>query len=591
MSRSRSHKLRLRRKIRFHRKQVETASSQTDKYFFRRLDRLVPVRRFVAAWMVLIVVLIGCSVVQISSLSQYYQELRPASGGVYTEGVLGAFTNANPLYATSTADRSVSKLLFSGLLQYNQENKLVGDLAESWQSDARGQTYTVTLRPDLRWSDGKPLTSADVLFTYGVIQNPDARSPLFESWQGVKVEAKDARTVTFTLANPLASFSQSLTNGIIPRHVLKDVPMVDMRSMAFNTNNPVGSGPFMWQSLSVQGGSDITTREERIMLDANSNYYSGRPNLDTFIIRTFRNEDQMLKRYNQHELNAMTGLTGQPEKSAEEMQLYNFPQTATMTTFFKTTSGVLADKTVRQAIVRATDTTTIRKNLPYPAKSADSPLLKGMLGYDATLTQLPFDIAAASKQLDEAGWVMSPGKSIREKDGQKLEFALFAESGNEAARVTRNLQQQWQKIGVNAKVELQTSADFQVTLAEHSYDALLRGISIGSDPDVFVYWHSTQADILSSGRLNFSEYKSSVADEALGSARTRSDGSLRTAKYKPFLTAWRDDAPAVSLYQPRVLYIVRDTVYGLEEHPVVAASDRYANVNEWMVRLVKTTVD
>ncbi len=591
MSSSRSHKLRLRRKIRLHRKQVEAASSQTDKYFFRRLDRLVHVRRFVSAWMILVVVMIGCLVVQMSALSQYYQKLQPAPGGVYTEGVIGSFTNANPLYATSTADSTVAKLLFSGLLKYDKNGKLTGDLAEKWESDSRGQVYTVQLRPDLRWSDGKPLTSADVLFTYAVIQNPDAASPLYQSWQGVKVEAKDARTVTFTLDNPLASFPQALTNGLIPRHVLKGIPMVDMRSASFNTNKPVGSGPFMWQNLTVHGGAETTDREERIMLEANNNYYSGRPNLDTFIIRTFRNEQQMLQRYNSHELNAMTGLTDVPEGITEQYEAYNLPQTAIVTTFFKTTSGVLADKAVRQAITKATDTNAIRKSLSYPAKSANSPLLKGMPGYDASLAQLPYDTSAASKQLEEAGWVLPAGKTTREKAEQKLEFTLFAESSGEAARVTRMLQQQWQKVGVGVKVELQASTDFQVTLAEHSYDALLRGVSIGVDPDVFVYWHSTQADVLSSGRLNFSEYKSSAVDEALGSARTRTDPALRAAKYKPFLAAWREDAPAVSLYQPRVLYVVRDTVYGLDEHVVVAASDRYANVNEWMVRLVKTTVD
>lgn len=585
----RAHRLRFRRKMRLHRRQVETAGQQTDQYVFRRLDRLTNVRRFVFAWIGLMVVIIGCSVIQISSLGKYYQELRPAAGGTYTEGVVGAFTNANPVYATSTADRTASKLLFSGLLKYDQNNHLVGDLAEKWQADARGKVYTVSLRPNLSWSDGRPLTVDDILFTYSVIQNPDAGSPFYASWQGVKVEAKDARTITFTLSNPLASFPYSLTNGIVPKHKLDTVPMGDMRSTAFNTNNPVGAGPFRWQSLSVDGVNDM--REERIILEANDRYYRGRPKLDTFIIRTFRTEEQMIERYNNHELNAMTGLNNQSASISEQAQAYNFPQTAAMMTFFKTTQGVLADKAVRQALVKGTDAKTIRKDLSYAAKPVDSPLLRGQLGYEPTLAQFGYEPEAAKKQLDEAGWVASSSGAVREKSGQKLEFTLYAESSGEAARVTQLLQQQWRKIGVNAKVELQSSNDFQVTLSEHSYDALLRGISIGNDPDVFVYWHSSQADVLSSGRLNFSEYKSNLADEALESARTRVDQNLRIAKYKPFLSTWRDDAPAVGLYQPRVLYITRDQVYGLHEHPVTAASDRYANVDEWMVRLVKTTVD
>ena len=585
----RAHRLRFRRKMRMHRRQVETAGQQTDQFVFRRLERLVNVRRFVFAWIGLVVIIIGCSVIQISSLSKYYQDLRPAPGGTYTEGVVGAFTNANPVYATSTADRTIAKLLFGGLLKYDENNQLVGDLAEKWAPDARGRVYTVTLRPDLKWSDGRPLTAEDVLFTYGVIQNPDAGSPLYASWQGVKVEAKDSRTIVFTLSNALASFPYSLTNGIVPKHKLEAVPMGDMRSTSFNTNQPVGSGPFRWQNLTVDGTGE--TREEKITLEANNLYYAGKPKLDTFIVRTFRTEPQIIAHYNKHELNGMIGITNQDQSISEQMQLYSFPQTAAMMTFFKTTEGVLSDKAVRQALVRATDTKAIRNTLPYAAKPVNAPLLKGQLGYEKSLAQFGYDPAQAEKQLTDAGWVATQPGQIREKEGKKLEFTLYAESSREAARTTQLLQQQWRKVGVNAKVELQNSNDFQVTLSQHSYDALLRGISIGNDPDVFVYWHSTQADVLASSRLNFSEYKSNVVDEAIESARTRLDPNLRIAKYKPFLSAWRDDAPAVGLYQPRVLYITRNTVYGLHDHTVVSASDRFANVNEWQIRLVKTTVD
>ncbi len=585
----RAHRLRFRRKVRMHKRQVETAGNQTDRYVFRRLERLQKVRRFVVAWIGLVVVMIGCSVIQISSLSSYYQELRPAPGGAYAEGVIGSFTNANPIYATATADRTVSKLLFSGLLKYDQNNRLVGDLAETWQTDSRGKVYTVKLRPDLRWSDGRTLTTDDIIFTYSTIQNPDAGSVLYTSWQGVKVEAKDSRTIVFTLSNPLASFPHSLTNGIIPKHILETVPMGDMRSVSFNTNHPVGTGPFQWQNLSVSGTN--TTREERITLEANDNYYRGAPKLDTFIVHTFRDSSQMISAYNKHELNAMVGLESETQNMGDNSQIYNFPQTAAMMTFFKTTEGILADKTVRQALVRATDTRALRNKLFYPARPVDAPFLKNQLGYDKSLIQFGYDPIVAAKQLNDAGWVVARPGAVREKSGQKLEFTLYAEHTPETARITRELQKQWRAIGANVKIALQTDSEFQVTLSDHSYDVLLRGISIGNDPDVFVYWHSSQADVLSNNRLNFSEYKSQVVDEALESARTRTDSKLRIAKYKPFLSAWRDDAPALALYQPGVLYITRDAVYGLHEHTVVSASDRFANVDEWQVRLVKTTVD
>lgn len=585
---SRARRLRMRRQIRMHKHQLEDVGASADQHFFRRLDNLTTVRRFVSMWVALIVVLIGGSVVQIYALSGYYQQLMPAPGGMYSEGVLGAFTNANPIYASSAADRAVSRLVFAGLLTYDTKNTLVGDLAESWQADARGQTYTVKLRPNLRWHDGRPLTAQDVVFTYTVIQNPDARSPLNASWQGITVKATDPRTVTFTLGGPLASFPHSLTTGIIPQHILANVPMADMRSVPFNTAKPIGAGPFKWQDLEVSGGTP-ETRQERIMLSAFEDYRGGRAKLDNFSVHVFRSPDRMIESYKKHELQAMAGLTSEPE--LQEKNVYVFPQTAAMMTFFRSSEGILAEKPVRQALVQAVDTDKVRAQLSYAARAVTQPILNGRLGYDEASGQLGYDPQAAAKLLNDTGWVQPKPGAVREKDGAKLEFTLFAESNHETARVSRTLQQQWRDIGVNARVELQDASEFQATLSQHSYDALLRGISIGPDPDVFVYWHSSQADLLAKGRLNYSEYKSSAADSALEQARTRIDPTLRAAKFKPFLAAWRDEAPALGLYEPSFLYITRQPVYGLEAHPINTAADRFANVEDWMVRQVKTTVD
>src|SRR5262249_17445050 len=156
-----------------------------------------------------------------------------------TEGIAGNFTTANPLYAVSDVDTSVSRLIFASLLTYDKDDRLTGDLAESWHADSTGKIYTVRLRPRLKWHDDVALTSADVVFTYQMIQTSDAQSPLYSSWRGVAVTAPDARTVVFKLPNPLSSFPTGLTNGIIPRHVLQRVDPADLRSATFNTTEPI----------------------------------------------------------------------------------------------------------------------------------------------------------------------------------------------------------------------------------------------------------------------------------------------------------------------------------------------------------------
>jgi len=174
---------------------------------------------------------------------------------------------------------------------------------------------------------------------------------------------------------------------------------------------------------------------------------------------------------------------------------------------------------------------------------------------------------------------------VRSKDGVRVMFQLTTQEGGEYDRLARELQQQWRAMGVEVEiVTVPDGATFQSTLADHSYDALLYGISIGPDPDVFVYWHSSQADVLAPVRLNFSEYKSGQADTALDAGRTRADPALRAIKYIPFLQAWQADAPAFGLYQPRVLYITRQPVFGLTEHTINTDSGRLTNVHNWMIR-------
>ena len=588
--RQRAMKLRFRRHLRLQKRQVEELGAQAEQRleddFFKRLERLGVVRRFVSSWLLLVILLIGIVVAQVRGLSGYYQVLTAAPGGTYTEGVLGAFTNANPVYATDIADTTVSELVFAGLLTLNQNNQLTGELAESWTVDAAGTTYTVKLRSNLTWHDGKPLTAADVVFTYQIIQNPDAQSPLFNGWNGIVVSSPASDTVVFKLPNPLASFPYSLMTGIVPQHILGSVPMANMRSVSFNSTQPVGAGPFQWQAIELSEGS-ADTRQEKIALKAFDGYYAGKPKLNGFVVRTFRSAEELVKGFQEQEVTGIAGLTQVPDSLKDSgVSVYNLPMTAAVMSFFRTQHGHLASAKVRQALVAASNTPAIIGSLQYPTKPVRQPLLRGQLAYDAKYNQAAHDPAAAARLLDEEGWVLGPN-GLRVKNGAPLTVKLYFLDNPEYSSVAALLAEQWRAVGVDARLMSQTEADFQGVLSspsDYDYDALLYGISVGIDPDVYVYWHSSQTDPRSSTRLNFSEYKSSAADLALEAGRTRLDPQLRTIKYQPFLQAWQADAPALGLYQPRFLYLTHGRVHGLEEKPINSDVGRLYNVHNWMIR-------
>jgi len=569
---------------------AEAAGKQFDSNLIGRMDRLVRVRRFTFGWLALVILLTLSTVIQTLALSGYYQTSQPAPGGIYNEGMVGTYTNANPIYATGSVDQAVSRLIFAGLFKYNDQNQLTGDLASGYTVDATGRHYVVKLRPGLTWQDGQPLTAQDVAFTYRLIQNPNVGSPLLQSWQNIAITAPNPLTIDFTLPNPFAAFPYNLLTGILPEHILKNVPATELRSSNFNTIEPVGAGPFAWQAIQASTGTDPSTALSLIALKPFAHYAGGAPKLGGFVLHVFGGEDAMVQAFQDRDINAMAGLDSVPAAVSRDTDanIVNFNSTAAMMTFFKTDDGVLADTDVRQALVQGANTTAISNQLGYVTLPVNEPLLIGQLGYNPQYKQAGYNPTAANALLSSDGWVLG-SNGVRSKAGQQLAFSLYAQDTPENSQTVQMLVKDWAALGVQVTPVLQSLTDFQSTLAFHSYDALLYGISIGVDPDVFPYWDSSQADVRSTSQLNFSEYKSSVADASLEAGRTRLDPALRVIKYQPFLKAWQTDAPALGLYQPRILYISRGPVYGLTNHTLNTDSDRYNSVTNWEIRSVKVT--
>lgn len=587
-------RLRFRRRLRKGQQQVEDlgqqAEQQLEQNLYKRFGRLAPVKRFVAAWLGLMVLLIGLVLTQNLALSHYYQTVKTIPGGVYSEGVRGRFTNASPLFATSDADATVSRLLFAGLFRFNETGELVGDLAQGYTVDATGTTYTVQLKSGLQWHDGKPLTSADVVFTYQIIQNPDTLSPLLASWEGITVTAPNPQTVVFKLPGVLASFPYTMTNGIVPKHILANIPAADLRSADFNTVHPIGAGPFAWEAIEVKGNGDPRDAQQQIGLKAFEQYNAGSPKLQKFIVGIYANDAQLLEAFKKGELTALEGVSDIPSNvtDKESVVQHNLLLRAANMVFFKTSEGILSEQPVRKALVQASNVPAIVDKLDYATRTVQEPLLQGQLAYDSAYVQPAFNAQAARTTLDTAGWRVAKS-GARQKDRKTLGFVLSAANTKESRLVAEQLRRQWAAVGVKVDIQFLDANEFQNAIKYHNYEAILNGISIGVDPDVFVYWDSSQADIRSNNRLNLSEYKNATADAALEAGRTRLDPSLRTIKYKPFLQAWQQDLPALGLYQPRILYITNGAVAGLQDQAINTATDRFNNVHNWQIREARVT--
>jgi peptide/nickel transport system substrate-binding protein len=585
-------KLKARRLLRKQRRKAEEVSEQADqninKLVFKRFDRLVNVRRFISVWIALVLLLGFGALWQVRALDKYYLETTPVAGGVYREGIIGSFTNANPLFATSSVDTSVSKLVFSGLFKVSPLGEVVGDLATSYEVNDRGSVYTVKLKENVYWHDGEKFDAEDVVYTYSAIQNPATRSPLRSSWSGVQVTLTDSYTVVFTLPNPFSSFPYALVNGIVPSHILSGVENEDLRSSKFNTIESIGTGAFKLSAIEVSG-VQREERQERIALTRNDGYFGDLPGINSVVIRTYNDEESMILDFKDKVIQSMVGLTSISDKLLDEetVKLQQAPLTSSVMLFFNNSNEFLKDKILRQALTYATNTSALRSSIGYSPVPADSPFLKNQFAYNEEITQLPYDSEAAKAKFEEAGWLVGED-GIRQKDGKKLRLRLVSQSLSEYSAITQKLQEEWGKLGVSIDAILQPEEDIQSNaLARHDYDIFLYGISIGYDPDVFAYWHSSQTDPNSSS-LNLSEYKNEIADEALEAGRTRIDETLRKVKYNPFLSQWREDAPAIAIYQPRFVMVTRGTFEGFHNAYMSTATDRYWSISNWKIRNSET---
>ncbi len=567
-------------------KRVRRASDVTlrhaRKFVVKRWSNIREVRLNVLIWSVAVGILIAATGLQVMWYQQGYRTSAVAVGGTYAEADLGPVDTLDPLFASSDAEQSLSHLLFSRLFTYDTSGHLKGDLATSMTIDSSNKIYTIKLRPDATWQDGYRLTAKDVVFTVGLLKNPTVRSTNPEDWSRISIKVIDDMTVQFTLPAVIAAFPHALTFPILPEHVLSQVEPNSLRENTFS-NAPVGSGPFklrLLQDVDVNNGLKI------VQLERNTNYYGGIAKVEFFQIHVYSTQDQILRALSNGEVNAAADLSSSDTKQVDikRYKISAMPVKSGVYALFNTTRGVLQDKIVRQAIQVGTNTNAIIKQLPAGTPHLDLPFINGQLTGDVPKAPV-FDIVSAKKLLGDDGWQLDKN-GHRVKDGQILKLSVVTIKDDDYERALETLAGQWRELGLQIDTVVIDPSDTsknaaRETLQSRDYDVLIYQLTIGADPDVYAYWHSSQANALG---LNLSNYSNGVADDALVSARTRLETGLRNAKYLTFSRQWLADAPAVGLYQSMAYYATtyNDQSYN-DKNVFVSRFDRYDDILYWSV--------
>lgn len=561
-------------------KHAEGATQRhASRFILRRIENVRLVMTEIMIWLAAIALLIAGLGIQYSWNSQGSKKDGAKSGGVYVEGVIGNISTLNPLLAASEPEQAVSRLLFSSLYNYDVTGALHTDLAES-MTVKDDKVYTIKLRNAV-WHDGKKLTAEDVVYTINLIKNPQVRSPLRVNWLDISARAIDDSTVEFMLPAVYAGFSHALTFPVIPKHILQSVSPSSMREADFSSN-PVGSGPFAVKRVQT---SESTSSTDVVRMEPNTKYYGAVSTLSRLELRAYGNESLLVKAVNSGEVSAASGLSLSAADNIKSKQYStkHWLLNKGVYLLMNNRSQTLQDARVRQALRYATDTSSIRATVGDNVARLDTPILQSQIAQK--LPAAPdYNLDKAKALLKEAGWTYSQGQ-WKGKDGRPLAVAVTTSSGrDEYKKIVDVLKQQWSKLGVDVQLrEIDTSSTttsfVQSVLQPRDYDALLYELELGADPDVFAYWHSSQA---SASGYNFANYSNRTVDNDLVGGRSRTNSALRAAKYIQFVNQWLNDAPAIGLYQSVGSYVLNNGASIVEPRGSLnTMNDRYADVTTW----------
>jgi len=511
----------------------------------------------------------------------YYKNLQvlPKNGGEFAEGLIGSPLYINPILAYNDVDLDLSQIIFSGLLKYNDNLELVPDLAEKYEISQDQKIYTFYLKKNIKWHDDKELTASDVVFTFQSIQNPEFKSPLHRSFQGVTVEKLDDYAIKFTLQQPYADFLNLLTTGIIPQHIWYDIPAINAKLAIYN-QKPIGSGPYKFKSLIKERSGLIRA----YTLEKNKNYYERLPYINKIVFKFYPDYETATSALINKEVQNLNFLPRDYLKKINKRQynLYNFPLVQYSALFFNPKNNeLLKDKKIKEALAYAIDKNKIIEDvLLSQGQIIDGPILPNFPGYNPDIKKYSYAPQTSLEILTNNGWTIE-GELLKKKD-QELKVTLTTVEQTENIKVANLIKEFWTSIGVN--VELQIVAKEKIendVITPRNYQILLYGEIIGYDPDLFPFWHSSQKD---APGLNLAGYVNRNTDQLLEEARQTNDLKIRGAKYTEFQNILIDDLPAIFLYSPVYTYPTSKKIKGINLQEMAMPSDRFINIENWFIK-------
>jgi peptide/nickel transport system substrate-binding protein len=561
----------------------------------------LPTRRlFVVSVALALLVLAGCALTPTPEPTQPPLPTAPPPtstplprGGNLTIRLAADVPDLRPWQPRSRGEEQIISLLYSGLTRLDERLQPQPDLATGWEAAPDGRTITFTLRTDAVWHDGRPVTADDVVYTLDALREISPTTALLLKLDRIaSADAPTTATVRVALTERYAPIFSDLAVPVLPRHILigRDIATLNF------WDAPVGSGPF--QFVERAAGASVT-------LASNPRFYRGAPLLDraAFVVAPDAAVAVAALRGGQLLLAELPWEQANAADDTSRLQRGTYPENAYYFLGFNLREGrPFADTRLREALALAVSVPDLvsevagEQGLPVASSAVPGSWADVLPPPSDTL-----DLERARLLLDEAGWKVSGGEAIRQREGVTLTVQLFVR-GDDARRVraAEIIASAARRIGVEIVVQ---PSDFETVIRSkyappYDFDLLLGSWSNGPadaaftdylfyDPDDFALFHSSQVNqgvADTRAVLNIVGFADPAYDNQAGAARQLYEpaerlrawrlAQARLAELRPYLFLWADRIPVALSEQVTTL-----------DGPVKLDTPMYLNnIERWHLR-------
>lgn len=497
-----------------------------------------------------------------SSVSATERESKPVYGDMLITGSIGDASVLLPVLASDGASFDITGMIYNGLVKYDKDINLVPELAEKWEISDDGLVIRFHLRKDVKWHDGEPFTAHDVEYTYNLYVNPKTPTAYASDFLRVKeLRVLDDYTVEVIYKNPYAPALGSWGQSIHPRHLLegKDVTKSELKRY------PIGTGPYRFKEWKTG---------EKIVVDANPDYFEGRPYISRVLTRVIPDLATMFLELKAGRIDRM-GLTPLQFRRQtntkwfkENFRKYQYLAFGYSYLGYNLLDWKFKDKKVRQALTTAINRESIVQGVLLGLGAvAYGPYKPDTMWYNPNVRKFPYDPELAKKMLAEAGWKDSDGDGILDKDGKPFAFTILTNQGNKLRKNAATIiQRDLKQVGIDVKIRtVEWAAFLKNFINKKKFEACLLGWGIGIDPNQIDVWNSKKTE---EHQLNFISYKNEEVDKLLELGVSTFDPQERKKYYDKFQEIIAEEQPYTFLWVQDTLAMISARFHGIKPAPV-----------------------